>query len=178
MVQDYLSDTVMAAMGIDLSEVAKCAEMIYDAWKQDASVWIVGNGGSASTAGHFANDLVKMARVKAFSVADMTPAVMAYGNDTGWDNMFAGVFDVMMRPQDKLVAISCGGRSGNVIKAAEMFRRENRVVLTGDKRDTPLGSMEAFATVFVPVSDIRIQEDVHVMVCHVIAGMVAERTRG
>lgn len=174
MIEEYLSGLVVSALDVDMAEVVNAARALEEAWRADSSVWIVGNGGSAATASHLANDLVKMARVRAFSLPDMTAGMMAYGNDTGWENMFAGMLDVLMGPGDVLVAISCGGRSENVLRAAEMFGRERRIILTGNRRDTPLGRMEARAKIFVKAEDIRIQEDIHLVVCHVLAGLVAK----
>lgn len=177
MIQEYLSQITDSLMAQDTSEVVSAMNILKQTWELDSSVWIVGNGGSAATASHFANDLVKMCGIKAFSVADMTPTMMAYGNDNGWENMFSGALDVFMGPQDVLVAISCGGKSVNVLRAMEMFGPKHRIVLTGNDANSPLAQMEAGAKIFVEADDIRIQEDVHLVVCHMLAGMLSEVRR-
>jgi D-sedoheptulose 7-phosphate isomerase len=178
MIEKYLKQITASLLVQDVTEIVDAAEILRSAWENDASVWIVGNGGSASTAGHFANDLVKMAGVNAFSVSDMTSVMMAYGNDDGWENMFSHALESLMRFHDVLVAISCGGMSRNVIEAAKLFRPSRLIILTGNRSDTPLAQMEAGAKIHAMVEDIRIQEDIHLIACHLIAGILAERNSG
>lgn len=178
MIENYLEQITASLLVQDASEIVDAVQILRSAWEVDASVWIVGNGGSASTAGHFANDLVKMAGVSAFSVADMTSVVMAYGNDDGWEKMFSGALERLMKPHDVLVAISCGGKSRNVIEAAKLFGSSRLIILTGNRSDTPLAQMKAGAKIQAMSEDIRIQEDIHLIACHMIAGILAERNRG
>ena len=71
--------------------------------------WVIGNGGSAATASHFANDLFKMGRLRAVPLADLTPLSTAYGNDHGWKSMYADPLKGLMGREDVLIAISCSG---------------------------------------------------------------------
>lgn len=171
--EDYFGALATTLVRIDQKEIRDAVEVLHEARRKKASVWIVGNGGSAATASHFSNDLIKMAGMRAFSVPDLYAAMLAYGNDDGWDEMFAGAVDTLMLENDVLVAISCGGRSKNVVNTARLFTPNARIVLTGSNPLSPLAQLPAKSRVLVPHDDIRIQEDVHLAVCHMIAGELA-----
>jgi len=145
-----------------------------EARRDGKRVWVIGNGGSAATTAHFANDLTKMAKIPAVALTDQVPTLLAYGNDNGWENMFADPLRVMASEGDVLVAITCSGRSGNIIKAVIVAREKDCkvVVLTGNKDqnffvDHPL-------VMFVETDDITVQEDCHLVICHAIACALAE----
>jgi len=164
----YLADSVVALSRLDYDEIVKAVEILQEARKNHSSVWVVGNGGSASTASHLANDLYKMCNIRTLSVPDMTSTMLAYGNDTGWRNMFVGAFGKFYQPGDVLVAISCSGNSDNVVACAEMV--ESPIILfTGNDRKCKLAQMNPQAVVYVNNDDITVQESCHSVVCHAIA---------
>ena len=85
-------------------------------------VWIAGNGGSASTANHFAQDLVKICGVKAISLCANEALVMAYANDDGYNNIFYNQLDVFFGSGDLLITISGSGISDNIVSAQEYVK--------------------------------------------------------
>lgn len=87
--------------------------------KRSNFVYICGNGGSASTADHFAQDLVKSAGIKAISLCANGAVVTALANDKGYDNVFAIQLAVFLKPEDMLVTISGSGSSPNILKAQQ-----------------------------------------------------------
>ncbi|MDD5220851.1 MAG: SIS domain-containing protein [Candidatus Bipolaricaulis sp.] len=80
-------------------------------------VYIAGNGGSASTANHLANDLIKMCGVKAISLCANEAVVMAYANDDGYNTVFLRQLEVLMTSDDLLITISGSGTSKNIVMA-------------------------------------------------------------
>ena len=178
MFTQYRTDLINALRAVNHEEVYRAYNIISRARAQNASVFIIGNGGSAATASHFANDLVKMAGVRAFSVPDMVPAVTAYGNDESWKQMFAAVLGVMLLPQDVVVAISCSGNSPNVVEAVKSVKDSplpglKVIALLGADYDCKVAKLEPNVCIFVPYKDIRVQEDCHLAICHSIAGDLA-----
>lgn len=169
-ISGYLSDSAEAIARLEVGEIDNAILMIKRARDNDHTVWMVGNGGSAATAEHFAGDLVKVGNVKAIAVNSLLPHILAYGNDNGWERMYADLLGALMRDGDVLVAISCSGKSANVLNAAALFHHNRLIVMTGQTYDSPLAAMEADAKIFVLDGDIRIQEDAHLAACHVIAG--------
>lgn len=96
---------------------------IIKAIKKANYIYIIGNGGSASTANHFANDLVKMGGIKAISLAANVAVVMAYANDNGYENVFSDQLKVFLTSRDLLITISASGTSRNIVKAIQVARK-------------------------------------------------------
>lgn len=171
--KEYLARVAEASARMDIGEIENAVRIIQEVKNSGNIVWIVGNGGSASTAEHFANDLVKMAYVRAIALPSLMPSVLAFGNDQGWERMYRDLISILSRKEgDVLVAISCGGNSPNVLNAAAVFYHSRLIVLTGNNPDSSLAKINADAKIFVPDGDIRIQEDIHLSICHIIAGAV------
>ena len=168
----YMADSVVALTHVNFNEVVKAVEILSEARKNLSNVWIVGNGGSASTASHFANDLYKMCNIRAISVPLLVPTFLAYGNDTGWRNMFVGAFGKLYQPGDVLIAISCSGNSDNVVACAEMVEKPI-ILLTGNNPKSKLAQMKPKSVIYVESEDITIVESVHSIVCHAIARILS-----
>ena len=94
-IQNYLKETREITKLISVDGIDKAVEMLFDAWKNGNHVYTCGNGGSASTATHFACDLIKTTAVagkrglKAECLNDNVPLVLALINDDGFDNLFS-----------------------------------------------------------------------------------------
>lgn len=170
-VLEHLWSVRHAINSVNDSDVERVVELLASTRDSGDSVWIIGNGGSAATASHFANDLVKACGIRAFAVADHTPAVLAYGNDTGWENMFTEYLRVNANHNDVLVAISCSGKSANIISAAREFLFV--VAMTGNPQERSGLVDEASHIIYAPAKDIKVQEDVHMAICHAIVGALA-----
>ena len=149
-------------------EIEKAVRILEEVRKAGGFVWIMGNGGSAATASHFANDLEKMVGVRAISIPDMVSKVLAYGNDNGWERMFSDVVRKNIGVEDAVVVISCSGNSRNVVHVAQDHAYNRLIVLTGNDEESVLAQMGANAMISAPAEDIKVQEDVHLAVCHAI----------
>jgi len=119
-------------------------------------VFIIGNGGSASCANHFANDLVKMCGIKAFSLCANEAVVMAYANDNGYENVFADQLKVFLTSHDLLISISGSGTSRNIVKAIRYARKIDAGICT-------------FPTMKEKKCSITKIEDIHLQLVHNIA---------
>jgi D-sedoheptulose 7-phosphate isomerase len=116
---NYLTDVIK---GIDAQEIARFVRTLLDARERGATVFFMGNGGSAATASHFANDLSigtnsyhKPFRV--LSITDNIPLITAIGNDFGYTDIFERQLRVLGKAGDVLVGISASGNSPNLLKA-------------------------------------------------------------
>ena len=168
----YMSRVLVSLTHVDSKEIEKAVEILQEARKNLNNVWLVGNGGSASTANHLANDLYKMCNIRAISLPLLVPTVLAYGNDTGWRNMFVGAFGKLYTPGDVLIAISCSGNSDNVVACAEMVEKPI-ILLTGNNPKSKLAQMRPKSVIYVDSDDITIQESAHSVVCHAIARILS-----
>ena len=110
--------------GIDTAEIGHFIATLLDARRRGATIFFIGNGGSAATASHFANDLAFGTNeyeqpFRVISLTDNVPVLTALGNDFGHEEIFVRQLRVLGKEKDVLVAISASGNSSNLIKAFE-----------------------------------------------------------
>jgi len=110
--------------------------------KAARKVVLIGNGGSASIAGHMEMDLCNRARIRA-SVFNDPPVLTALANDLGYDRAFERMVELWMESGDCLIAISSSGSSQNILNGVDAARRNKCHVVTfsGFKPDNPLRSL-------------------------------------
>lgn len=174
-VDDYLNRLAATIMRISREEINAVIEVLFQAWKARKQVFILGNGGSAATASHMANDLCKMTavdgkhRMKAFSLADNAPLLTAWSNDTCYENVFAEQLINYIEPGDVVIAISASGNSPNVLRALEAAREYGavRIGLTGLDGGQLKSQVEY--CVQIPDEHMGRQEDGHLILDHIIA---------
>lgn len=173
----HLAAVAEALQLLDQEAISKAVTFLHEIREQHGMVWIIGNGGSAATASHFANDLRKMCALPAVALPDLTATFTAYANDDGWSNSFVYPLHLFMKPLDCLVAISTSGRSMNVLDAAAQASSTHRLIsLTGlpGPRNT-LAGYQARSVVYAKSPDIKVQEDIHMIVCHAIAAALTDQ---
>ena len=90
-------------------------------------IWIAGNGGSASTAEHFATDLVKKGK-RAIALSSNTSVITMIAYDYGYANIFSKLLEAFASPEDLLITISCSGSSMNIVNALNMQERKGFAV--------------------------------------------------
>jgi D-sedoheptulose 7-phosphate isomerase len=153
--------------------VERTVEILKTVRAAGGTVWLAGNGGSAATASHFANDLTKMAKVKALAISDFTATTLAYGNDDGWEQMFANALQVHIGLKDAVLGISCSGNSKNIISFLSAARTRFKIGFTGPDQSL-MSKMGVDVLVRAMANEITVQEDVHSIVCHAIAGALRD----
>jgi len=137
-------------------------------------VFVIGNGGSAATAMHFVNDLIKYlpAPIRAMACTN-TPLLTAYANDCGYDLVFQrwlepwGVDD-----QDVVFAITTSGVSENILRAL-VATRAKRIVLTAGGAQCP-AALASDVVLLTDKRDIKQAEDVHMAICHGLIEALAD----
>lgn len=108
--------------GIDVCAVERFIRAILKARRAGATIFFIGNGGSAATASHFANDLAigtqaDLLPIRAVSLADNVAILTALGNDLGYEHIFVRQLQVLGHSGDLLVGISASGNSPNLVRA-------------------------------------------------------------
>lgn len=165
---------------IDCSAIQKFVEIILDARERGANVFFIGNGGSAATASHFANDIAIGTRTKGkpfriISLTDNNAVMTAIGNDFGYDSLFTKQLESLMNPNDVVVAISASGNSPNVINAIEYANKHNctTIGLTGFSG----GKLKEIAKLALHVPSDKGEygpvEDLHMIFDHIIGNYLA-----
>mgnify|MGYP006432824539 CR=1 FL=1 len=118
---DYLKEIFNQ---VDVAEIRRFVELILDVRERGSTIFFIGNGGSAATASHFANDLAFGTKeykkpFKVMSITDNVPVLTALGNDYGYEDIFVRQLKVYGEKGDMLVGISASGNSQNLINTLE-----------------------------------------------------------
>jgi len=178
---DYISNLLGK---ISEEQLANFIDIILEARTRRSTVYFVGNGGSAATASHFANDIAigtrtKDRHFKVISLTDNVAVLTAIGNDYGYDHIFTKQLEVLFQPGDVVVGISASGNSANVLNAMEYANNNEgiSVGLTGFSG----GKLKEVAqhNVHVPTADKEYGpvEDVHMIFDHLLGNYLIQYCR-
>ena len=131
-------------------------------------MFFVGNGGSAATASHLAIDYQKNGGIPAFCLSDGA-ALTCFGNDLGFDHVYAAPLKAHARPGDLLVAISSSGRSADILNGVQAARERGAKVITfsGFTPDNPLRGMGEL-NFYVASRLYGYVEIAHLAICHAV----------
>lgn len=173
--KEYIDKESQLTANISVEDFQKVIDILTDMYKKDKQVFIIGNGGSASTANHFVCDFGKNAvqkkgqrRFRIISLSDNTEKITAFGNDVAFEEIFSEQLENLMNDGDALIVISASGNSPDIIKACEFAKRKNARIIgfTGFAG----GKVKDFAhsNFVVPVESYEIIEDVHLIILHMI----------
>ncbi len=171
---NYKTQLLAAIDTIDLPRVNEIIEIFKQARTAGRHIFVCGNGGSASTASHFACDIVKGAsfnraeRFRIMALTDQLPTLTAYANDVSYDAVFVEQLRNFAEPNDVFMGISGSGNSPNVIRAMEYANSIGckTIALTG-RDGGKLGPL-AQLNVQIPVPHMGRIEDAHMIVCHMV----------
>jgi len=167
---------------IDPSMVDRLLAALIDVHRRDACVLICGNGGSAATASHMVNDLVKAPAdasgcrpFRAIGLVDCVPLFTAYANDVSYASIFSKQVEALGRKGDLLIVFSGSGNSANVVEAAKTARKNGLTVacLTGFQG----GEVSKFADIHlnVPCQCMAQIEDAHLIIEHALVEILKQR---
>lgn len=177
----YMHDLEQAAAKLDLGAVQRVRDACADVRRRGGRIFACGNGGSASTASHFVNDLGKGAshgrdrRFKVLALTDNTPWMTALANDVSYDEVFAEQLENFAEEGDLLIAISGSGNSVNVLRAVETARAHSMQTagLTGFGGGKLAGMVDF--PVIVDSHHMGRVEDLHMIIVHLICYYFMER---
>lgn len=181
-VHDYFEGLHSCLEELSARDIEEVAEIIFSAYKKGRQVFILGNGGSASTASHFARDLkigtaVKgKPRVRAVSLADSVVAITSLANDVDYASIFEEqLISHLDGGGDVVIGISASGSSPNVLKAID-YARKNGAVTIGFAGFGG-GKLKELAHKCIVLSSRNYGqvEDVHLTLDHVISCLVKEK---
>lgn len=170
---NYYDELIETAKKIKQEQLDKVEKAFRDAKLKEKSVYIIGNGGSASTAEHTANDFVKIAGLRACSLTNLA-IISAYANDISYEDIFAEQLKILLKPGDIVVAISGSGNSKNIIKALEYAKENKAITIAFLGFDG--GKCKEIADYFVHIESNHygIIEDLHLSLDHYFAFRLKE----
>ena len=188
-IDSYLRETGEICQRTSREDLEKFIHILYDAWKGRRQVFTMGNGGSASTATHFAADIAKFTwvegrhRFRAFSLCDNPAYLSALTNDNGFDSIFVEQLEPLLEADDVLVGISVHGGKGkdkaglwsqNLVRAVDLAKRRGARVLGMAGFDGGALRELADACIVVPARSTPHVEGMHVVYHHLIVSRLLD----
>ena len=185
-VEDYLEkhlQTILSVRGALLPQIMECAELIISALKDGHKLLIMGNGGSAADAQHFAAEMVGRFRrerrgLPAIALSTDTSALTAIGNDYGFDAVFSRQVEALAKPGDVVFGISTSGQSKNVIAAIQTATAIGckTVGLLG-KDGGELATL-VNCELTVSGSETSFIQEAHIMIIHILCALIEKNVSG
>jgi D-sedoheptulose 7-phosphate isomerase len=189
-VDEFLTEFADVAKRISRDEISEAIDLLFETWKRGSKVFIIGNGGSASTATHFACDLAKTTtiegkkRFKAIALTDNVPLLTALTNDEGFANIFVEQLKNLLEKDDVLITISVHGGAGQDkaglwsqnLLAAIQYAKENSAKTIGIAGFDG-GAFRTMSDVclIVPANSTPYVESWHAALEHLICSCLKER---
>jgi D-sedoheptulose 7-phosphate isomerase len=182
-VSAWLKQMTQVLVDLPVDAVTAAAQVLASAYDADRTIYVLGNGGSASTATHLACDFSKATRdpearpVRCVSLSDNMALITAWSNDTAFERAFEEQVRNLVRAEDALIVISASGNSPNVLRAIDVARDvgAKTVGLLG------LGGGKAAAmvdvAVVVPSDDYGWTESAHLVLEHVLTYALRDHVR-
>lgn len=183
--QEHIQRTLEMLQQIDYPAVARLVDKLHEAYELGRRVFIFGNGGSAATASHMAEDLAKSTvkdmtaqkRLRVQSLTDSVPFISALGNDWGYEYIFREQLVTNGSAGDVAIAISGSGNSPNLLSAVE-WARQNGVFtcgFTGFNGGKLKGMVDL--SIHSPILDMEIAENCHMIEVHLVVGGLRSRIK-
>jgi D-sedoheptulose 7-phosphate isomerase len=172
--QSYLGIYSLLVRRLDRAAVENVIDLVWTAWDQRQTVFLFGNGGSASNAAHIAADLTKLTapprgpRLRAIALGNDVPGLTAAANDMSYDDVFVEGLKSFMEAGDVVIGLSTSGRSSNVLKAVE-YAREAGGITVGicGAGGRPLADLVDHA-VIIPSTSVQHIEDATMVIGHLV----------
>ncbi len=165
-------------------EISNFIDVLLEARKKSSFIYFIGNGGSASTASHFVNDLSIGTKLldmpfHAISLCDNQSVMTAIANDYGYEYIFSKQLSILLKEGDVVVAISASGNSLNLIQALGVAKNKGAITVGISAFDG--GKLKDIVDVSVHVptkqGEYGPAEDVHMMLDHLITSYLTNYTR-
>ena len=189
-ITDYLSEVKNVAENISIADIDSTVDLLFNAWENGNQVFMCGNGGSASTATHFACDLAKTTivpgkpRFKVECLNDNIPLMLALINDDGFDNLFYEQLKAKFREGDVLICISVHGGAGkdnaglwsqNLLKAMKYVQENGGKAIGFSGCDGGPMKEIADACIVVPANSTPQVESFHLALEHLICSCLKQK---
>ena len=182
-IEDYLQLQADAIIKLkDSSQnIQKIVDSLLKARESGGKIFIMGNGGIASTSTHFVADLLKTSiiknekRFKAISLSDNIPVILAWSNDESFDGIFVEQLKNFLQKDDVVIGISGSGNSINVINAINFASDSEAVTISLTGMDGGELSKISKINVTVPSNDMLTIETMHLAICHLLTTIIRSK---
>lgn len=184
-INGYLLEITRCLASLDKAKIELVIDVLVAAYKKDRKVFILGNGGSASTSSHMACDLGKGTlqrvydnterRFRVISLTDNVAIMTAFANDLSFDDIFVQQLRNLVETDDVVIALSGSGNSPNVVKAIDYAKQCGAITIgiLGFKTGGKLGSMVNYS-IIIDSNHYGPIEDIQLVLNHMIAAWIAK----
>lgn len=174
LIGEYHQKMAQVLDSLDLEKVQKIIKALIEVYNKKGKIFLMGNGGSATTASHFAADLTqnvtsgKKNRINAVCLNDSIPRLTAIANDIGYENIFVEQMYNNLNKDDAVVVISGSGNSANIIKAVKFAKKTGvkTIALLGFDGGKVMDMVDA--AVLVKSFDYTVVENTHMFICDLV----------
>ncbi|MBQ9300955.1 MAG: SIS domain-containing protein [Clostridia bacterium] len=177
-ISDYIDLEMRTLQAFDQPAAARVLDAILRAYEAEGTIYVCGNGGSASTASHMANDFNKgiseyvEKKFRFYSLTDNVATMLSIANDISYDEMFRFQLQGRLRKDDLVIGISGSGNSMNVVNALSYAREQGveTVAVCGYSG----GKIKEIADIafHVDINNMQIVEDVHLILNHLLMNVL------
>lgn len=173
-IYDYVNKEVELLNTMDKEVIEETINALLEAYESESTIYVFGNGGSASTASHMANDFnkgISEHTEKKFRVCclnDNVSTVLAIANDISYEDIFSFQLKNKMKPGDVVIGISGSGNSENVIRALKYAKTEGAKTIGWVGFDGGTVSKISDIVFHVPIHNMQIVEDFHLILNHLM----------
>ena len=177
-ISDYINLEMRTLEQLDQQSIAAVLSAILRAYEAEGTIYVCGNGGSASTASHMANDFNKgiseyvQKKFRFYSLTDNVATMLSISNDISYDEMFRFQLQGRLRKEDLVIGISGSGNSMNVVNALTYAKEQGvqTVAVCGYSG----GKIKEIADVVfhVNINNMQIVEDVHLILNHLLMNVL------
>ncbi len=181
-VNDYYQKFVDVINNFDKSSLPLVLDIFTGVANAGGTIWVAGNGGSAAISDHAVCDTTKLTYVdgkppvKSISLASNGPMLTALANDFAYEDVFSKQLEYYLEPEDAVLLVSSSGNSPNVVKACEYANSKGvpTIAFTGFAG----GKLKELAqvSVWIPVENYGMTEDIHQSLMHLITQYISKRT--
>lgn len=178
---DYLKSFQRLLHQVDLDAIERVVQCLRTTRDQGGMIYIAGNGGSASTASHWVNDLGKATKscgqmpIRVMSLSDNISWLTALANDEGYERVFSGQLENFAQTGDVLVVISASGNSPNLVSAVELARTRGVITvgLLGFDGGVLKGIVDESLWLPTEKGAYGLVESTHALLCHIFTDCLA-----
>jgi D-sedoheptulose 7-phosphate isomerase len=166
---------------ISSKEISDFIDILIDARSRGSSVYFIGNGGSAATASHFANDILIGTQstnlpFRAISLCDNQAIITAIANDYGYEYIFSQQLTALLKKNDVVVAISASGNSPNLLQAIDIAKQKEAITVGLVAFDGGKLKKMTDKTIHIPTlkGEYGPSEDAHMMLDHLVSSYLIQ----
>jgi len=176
----YITELQITLDRLPVETIELVISMLHEARLSNRQIFIMGNGGSASTASHFVCDLGKNTRwrglpnFRVMGLTDNMALFSALANDEGYENVFAQQLASFVHPGDIVIGISTSGNSANVVNAIKLANQVGAMTIGFTGFDSGQLGPLLDINIHVPSDSIEQVEDIHLMLEHLICKALLE----